>query len=91
MLTAASSVLADRCVAGITADKAMLRARGRDSIGLVTALSSHLGYEGAGAIASEALATGRSVYDLVVARVLLTAEQVDAALAPMRLVDARAN
>jgi aspartate ammonia-lyase len=91
MLTAASALLADRCVAGITADRAMLRTRVQASIGLVTALNPYLGYEGSSAIASEALATGRSVYELVVDGGLLTAEQVDAAFAPMRLVDAGAN
>jgi aspartate ammonia-lyase len=91
MLTEASSLLADRCVRGIAADRAMLRARVQASIGLVTALNPYLGYEGSSAIASEALATGLSVYELVVGRGLLTADQVDAALATMRLVDTRTN
>jgi aspartate ammonia-lyase len=80
-LTAASTILADKCVAGITANRELLRARVAESIGLVTALSPRIGYENATLIAQEALLTGQGVTDLVLSKGLLTQEQIDGLLA----------
>ena len=52
------------------------------SIGIVTALLPILGYEKATAVAKEALDTGRGVYEVVMARGLLTREQLDRVLDP---------
>jgi aspartate ammonia-lyase len=87
-LTAGCRVLADRCVAGITANRDHLRRTVEHSIGLVTALNPYLGYTQATAIAQEALATGRSVYDLVLAHGLLDRAQLDDILRPERLTAA---
>ena len=57
--------LAERCVKGITANREHLRQLVEHSIGIVTALNPYIGYTNATAVAQEALATGRSVYDLV--------------------------
>ena len=59
------------------------------SIGLVTALNPALGYEKAAAIAKEALATGKSVYDLVIARNWLTKEKLDELLEPENMINPR--
>jgi aspartate ammonia-lyase len=48
----------------------------------VTALNPYIGYANATKIAQEALITGQSVYDLVLAKQLLTAEQLDHILQP---------
>ncbi|WP_306368414.1 aspartate ammonia-lyase [Nocardiopsis sp. CC223A] len=69
---AACRTLADRCVAGITTDREHLARQVERSIGLATALSPHLGYEQATAVATEALATGAGVAELVLAKGLLT-------------------
>ena len=87
-LTAGCRVLADRCVGGITANRDHLRRTVEHSIGLVTALNPYLGYTQATAIAQEALATGRSVYDLVLAHGLLDRAQLDDILRPERLTAA---
>ena len=58
------------------------------SIGLVTALNPYIGYTQATAIAQEALATGRSVYELVLAQGLLDRAQLDDILRPERLTAA---
>jgi aspartate ammonia-lyase len=84
-LTGGCRVLADRCVAGITANRDHLRHTVEYSIGLVTALNPCLGYTQATAIAQEALATGRSVYDLVLDHGLLDRTQLDDILRPERL------
>ena len=75
-------ILAERCVKGITANAEKLRQSVTSSIGLVTALNPYIGYENATALAQEALQTGASVYDLVIAKKLLDKEQLDAILDP---------
>ena len=55
-LSAACTTLADRCIAGITANREHLRASVERSIGIVTALNPYIGYENATRIAQEALA-----------------------------------
>ena len=87
-LTAGCRVLAERCVVGITANRDHLRRTVEHSIGLVTALNPYLGYTQATAIAQEALTTGRSVYDLVLAHGLLDRAQLDDILRPERLTAA---
>ncbi|MER5729037.1 aspartate ammonia-lyase [Streptomyces sp. NPDC002138] len=81
-LRAACLTLAERCVGGITANTATLRATVENSIGLVTALNPHIGYTAATAIAKEALATGRGVAELVLEQGLLPAETLAALLRP---------
>ncbi|AQT76209.1 aspartate ammonia-lyase [Streptomyces sp. fd1-xmd] len=81
-LRAACLTLAERCVSGITANTEMLRATVENSIGLVTALNPHIGYTAATDIATEALATGRGVAELVLERGLLPAERLASLLRP---------
>jgi aspartate ammonia-lyase len=84
-LKQACLVLAERCVDGIEANRAYLRASVERSIGLVTALSPHIGYEAASELAKEAHASGASVYELVLRKGLLDRSQLDALLHPDRL------
>jgi aspartate ammonia-lyase len=81
--------LAERCVRGITANREHLRRSVEHSIGVVTALNPYIGYENATAIAKEAHATGASVYDLVLAKGLLTQAQLDDILRPEILTQPR--
>jgi aspartate ammonia-lyase len=74
--------LAERCVNGITANRERMRASVEHSIGIVTALNPYIGYANATEIAQEALATGKSVYDLVLEKKLLSKEELDAILLP---------
>jgi aspartate ammonia-lyase len=74
--------LAARCVDGITANAERLRASVENSIGIVTALNPYIGYANATAVAQEAHASGGSVYDIVLARGLLSKAQLDAILKP---------
>ena len=74
--------LAERCVRGITANRERLRALVDNSIGVVTALNPYIGYANATQIAQEALATGRSVAELVLARGLLSRERLAEILQP---------
>ncbi|WP_433508422.1 aspartate ammonia-lyase [Pseudonocardia halophobica] len=85
-LTAGCDTLRERCVAGITADVAVLTETVERSISLVTALSPYIGYETATEVAHEALESGRSVTDVVLDRTELTAERLAEIIAPSRLV-----
>lgn len=81
--------LADRCILGITANKAICRQYVENSIGIVTALNPYIGYENASAIAKEALKTGESVYNLVIKRNLLTKDEIDRILSPEEMIHPR--
>ncbi|MDT2008649.1 aspartate ammonia-lyase [Rhodococcus opacus] len=83
-LAAACEALTSRCVVGITANVAHMRAGVERSIGLVTAMSPYLGYETATCLAAEALDTDRNVTELVLERGLLTPAQLDAILLRLR-------
>ena len=52
------------------------------SVGVVTALLPHIGYEQASTIAKEALASGRPIKEIVLTKGLLTSEQLDVILSP---------
>jgi aspartate ammonia-lyase len=82
-------VLAERCVKGITANRDYLRRSVESSIGLVTALNPFIGYERTSAVAREAHASGRSVYDLVLEKGWMTKEQLDDVLRPENLTQPR--
>jgi aspartate ammonia-lyase len=74
--------LRERCVKGITANREHLKGLVERSIGIVTALNPYIGYTNATQVAQEALKTGRSVYDLVLEKKLLSKEQLDEVLRP---------
>jgi len=81
-LAAGCRTLADRCVKGITANREYLKNSVDRSIGLVTALNPIIGYANATDVAREALATGGRVADIVLARGLMTREELDEVLRP---------
>jgi aspartate ammonia-lyase len=77
ILTTATRVLAERCVAGIEADVAMCRHWLERSPALVTALAPKIGYAEAARLAKEALARGITVRELVEERGLLEGGDLD--------------
>ena len=81
--------LGSRCIAGITANKEVCEGNVKNSIGIVTALNPHLGYEVCTLLAKQALAENASVYDLVLEQQLLSKEQLDDMLAPEKMVSSR--
>jgi fumarate hydratase class II len=85
LLTAVVPLLADRCVAGITAHAGHMRRLAESSPVIVTALNSYIGYEAAAQVAHEALDTGQTIRAVVLARGYvsrgeITEAQLDAAL-----------
>ncbi len=88
-LRAACRVLGDRCVRGITANQGHLEQAVRNSIGLATALTPHIGYVASTALAGEALATGASVADLALESGLIPQEVLATVLSPAHLLGRR--
>jgi aspartate ammonia-lyase len=89
LLRNAAIILHTRCIAGIEANRERCLEYVRNSIGLVTALNPVLGYERSASIAKEALATGGSVYDLVLAKGWLTKDRLDDLLKPEHMTHPR--
>jgi len=81
--------LAEKCVRGITANKEHLSDMLNKSIGIVTALNPIIGYENASAVAKEAYETGKGVAEIILAKGLLTKEQLDDILKPETLTQPR--
>jgi aspartate ammonia-lyase len=89
MLCNGFRVLADKCIDGITANKEHCRAMVLNSIGIVTALNPIIGYENSAQIAREALASGKSVYDLVLEKKLMDKALLDEVLSTENLLHPR--
>ena len=77
-----TKVFALRCVAGLEADEARCRELVDRSLMLVTALNPHIGYDQAAAVAKEALATGRTLREIVLEKKLMDAATLDRVLDP---------
>ncbi len=84
-LTQACGTLRERCIDGSTANEDHLANLVKNSIGLVTALSPTIGYEKATKVAQIALSEQRSVVDVVLELGLLSQEELDELLDPVRL------
>jgi fumarate hydratase class II len=85
LLANAGRLLADRCISGITANEARLRAYAESSPAVVTPLNKYVGYERAAKIAKASLAQGITVREAAVADGVLqdgslTEQQLDDAL-----------
>jgi aspartate ammonia-lyase len=85
----ACRVLARQCVVGITANKERLAEIVRNTIGIVTALNPYIGYEKSSALAKEAFATGRGVYELVLEKGWMSQGELDRVLSPENLTQPR--
>ncbi len=85
LLARVTPLLADRCIAGITADEERMLSYAESSPSVVTPLNRHLGYEEASKVAKAALKEGRTIREQVlemgyVERGVLTEEELDSAL-----------
>jgi aspartate ammonia-lyase len=77
ILTNAMTALRERTIEGLEADKERARELMDRSTAVATALSPYIGYAATAAIAKSAVATGRSIRDLVLERGLLKPEDLD--------------
>jgi aspartate ammonia-lyase len=85
ILQNAVRVFRERLVEGLTANVERCREAVEKSVGIVTAINPHVGYETASIIAKEALQTGRSVREICIERGILTPEELDVILNPFEM------
>ena len=65
--------------------KSRLKEYVEKSVGIITAVNPHIGYEAASRIAREAIATGKSVRELCLEHGVLTEEELDIILDPYEM------
>ena len=87
ILTQALSVFRTRTVEGLEADADRCRELLDRSTAVATALSPYLGYATTAEIAKAAVATNRSIRDLVLERGLMPADQLDRVLSPRAMTE----
>ncbi|WP_047151335.1 aspartate ammonia-lyase [Aneurinibacillus tyrosinisolvens] len=80
-------VFREYCVEGIEANEEVLKEYVEKSVGVITAVNPHLGYETAARIAREAILTGKSVRELCLYYNVLTEEELDLILDPYEMTD----
>lgn len=85
MMTNVFSVFRQYLVEGLTANAERMKAYVDGSVGVITAINPHVGYETAARIAREANVTGKPVRELILRDKLLTPEQLDAILDPFAM------
>ena len=77
---------ADKCAVGITANNEIIKQHLENSLMLVTALNTHIGYENAAKIAKKAHKENKTLRQAAVELGLVTSEQFDAWVVPADMV-----
>jgi aspartate ammonia-lyase len=85
IMTNAFAVFRKFLLEGLTANVDRLKAYVDHSVGVITAINPHVGYEVAARIAREANVTGKPVRELILRDKVLTQEQLDAILDPFEM------
>ena len=78
--------LAEKCIIGITANPEHTRQMVYNSVGLITFLNPYLGHHLGDEIGKEAVATGKTIRELVLEKKLLSEEELDRILSPENLM-----
>lgn len=78
-------VFREHLIEGLQANVERCRELVEKSVGIVTAINPHVGYETATIVAKEALKTGRSVREICLERGILTEEELDVILNPFEM------
>lgn len=86
-LTASVQTFVDNCISGITANEDRCRYLVEHSVGIITALCPHVGYQVAADIAKRSLQTGESVRDLILKEGLMSEEDLDNILDPVHMTE----
>ncbi|WP_155591006.1 aspartate ammonia-lyase [Lysinibacillus cavernae] len=75
----------ENCLKDIEANEARMKEYVEKSVGVLTAVNPHVGYEVAARLAREAILTGRSIRELCIEEGVLTKEQLDLILDPYEM------
>jgi aspartate ammonia-lyase len=77
----------DNCLIGIEANETRMKEYVENSVGIITAVNPHLGYEVVSRIAREAILKGKSVRELCLEYDVLTEEELDLILNPYEMTN----
>ena len=77
----------DNCVLGITANETRCRYLVENSVGIITAICPHVGYQKAADIAKKALKTGESVRNLILQEGIMSEEDLEGILDPIHMTE----
>ena len=77
----------DNCVTGITANENRCRYLVENSVGIITAICPHVGYQKAAELAKEAIKTGEPIRNLILRDGILTDQELQKILDPMNLTE----
>jgi aspartate ammonia-lyase len=77
----------DNCLSGIEANETRMKEYVENSVGIITAVNPHLGYEVVSRIAREAILKGKSVRELCLEYDVLTEEDLDLILNPYEMTN----
>ena len=86
-LAYAVQTFVDNCVTGITANESRCRYLVENSVGIITAICPHVGYQKAAEIAKAAMKTGESVRSLILKEGLLNEKELDEILEPLHMTE----
>ena len=86
-LAYAVQTFVDNCVTGITANEERCRQLVENSIGVITAICPHVGYEKAAEIAKKAMKTGESIRNLILREGLLSEKEMETVLDPVNMTE----
>jgi fumarate hydratase class II len=87
ILASAASLLRERCVEGIVADRQRANEMVERSLAMVTALVPRIGYDQAAAIAKDAYTQGRTVREVCLERGVLPADELAKLLDPRAMTE----
>ena len=77
----------DNCVSGITANETRCRYLVENSVGVITAICPHVGYQIAADIAKQAIKTGESVRDMILKEGLLSEDELKEIMDPVNMTE----
>ncbi len=86
-LSYAVQTFVDNCITGITANESRCRYLVENSVGIITAICPHVGYQKAAEIAKNAMKTGESVRSLILKEGLLDEKDLDEILEPVHMTE----
>lgn len=85
ILTNAVHTFNHKCIIGIKANDSRCQQLVENSLGIITALLPHIGYEQASSLAREALDSGRSVKEIITEKGIMAPERLAAILSPAEM------
>jgi fumarate hydratase class II len=91
LLASAARVFADRCVAGIEANRERCEGLVEQSLAMCTSLAPLIGYDKAAEIAKESFKTGKTVRQVAAERKLMTEAELNRAMDARRMTEPQAD